>query len=78
MSRKSLAWLAGIASGLVIWLFVAFAGQLALLTLGVPSSSSPTQAGQVANVLEKVIGLSAFAIGALGGLRIGQRVAGPE
>ena len=78
MGKTTLAWLAGIASGLVIWLFVAFAGQFALLALGLPSSSTPTTSGQIANVLEKVIAFSAFAIGALGGLRIGQRVAGPE
>lgn len=78
MGKTTLAWLAGIASGLVIWLFVAFAGQFALLTLGLPSSSTPTTSGQLANVLEKVIAFSAFAIGALGGLRIGQRIAGPE
>lgn len=78
MSRTFLAWLAGIASGLVIWLLVGFAGQFALLALGLPSASAPTTAGQVANVLEKVIAFSAFAIGALGGLRVGQRIAGAE
>lgn len=78
MSKTALGWIAGIASGLLIWLAVAFAGQFALLALGLPSSNSPTTSGQVANVLEKVVAISAFAIGALGGLRIGQRVAGPE
>lgn len=78
MGRTVLAWLAGIGSGLIIWLAVAFAGQFALLTLGLPSSSSPTTSGQIAGFLEKVIALSAFAIGALSGWRIGQRVAGTD
>ena len=78
MNRTVRAWVAGIVSGIIIWLGVAFLGQFAFLALGLPSSDSETTAGQIARILEYVIALSAFAIGALGGLRIGQRVAGPE
>jgi hypothetical protein len=78
MSRTARGWLAGIVSGLIIWLAIAFLGQFAFLALALPSSDSDTSAGQLARVLEYVIALSAFAIGALCGLRIGQRVAGPE
>jgi hypothetical protein len=78
MSRTARGWIAGIISGIIIWLVVAFLGQFAFLTLGLPSRDSDTTAGEIARILEYVIALSAFAIGALGGLRIGQRVAGPE
>ena len=78
MSRTVRAWIAGIVSGIIIWLGIAFLGQFAFLALGLPSSDSGTTAGQVARILEYVIALSAFAIGALCGVRIGQRVAGPD
>jgi hypothetical protein len=78
MSRTARGWVAGIISGILIWIGVAFLGQFAFLALGLPSSDSGTSGGQIARILEYVIALSAFAIGALGGLRIGQRVAGPE
>jgi hypothetical protein len=78
MSRTVRGWLAGIVSGILIWLAVGFLGQFAFLALGLPSSDSETTGGQIARILELVVAISAFAIGALGGLRIGQRVAGPE
>jgi hypothetical protein len=78
MSRTVRAWVAGIVSGILIWLGIAFLGQFAFLALGLPSSDSGTTAGQIARILEFVVAISAFAIGALSGLRIGQRVAGPE
>jgi hypothetical protein len=78
MSRTVRGWLAGIVSGIIIWLAIGFLGQFAFLALGLPSSDSGTTAGQIARILEFVVAISAFAIGALSGLRIGQRVAGPE
>jgi len=78
MSRTARGWVVGIVSGILIWLGVAFLGQFAFLALGLPAASSETTAGQIARILQYIVALSAFAIGALGGLRIGQRVAGPE
>jgi hypothetical protein len=42
MSRTARGWLAGIVSGLIIWLAIAFLGQFAFLALALPSSDSDT------------------------------------
>ena len=78
MLRSVRGLVVGIISGIIIWLVVAFLGQVALLTLGFSSADTSTANGQFVKAMQLVIAVSAFVIGALGGIRIGQRFAGPE